>query len=124
MDSHEEGTLPLSGSSTAMDVLMAVEKDAVAVAEKLSHLMASLRTCLADASQNTIEHMDCHSKAADSLQEAVMEAASKGNRFVNECLRLNEEMRGITDMAFQIKKLRQKLDQFEAQASYYLPRGP
>eukprot|EP00271_Cylindrocystis_brebissonii_P010830 TRINITY_DN27249_c0_g1_i1.p1 TRINITY_DN27249_c0_g1~~TRINITY_DN27249_c0_g1_i1.p1 ORF type:complete len:107 (+),score=17.36 TRINITY_DN27249_c0_g1_i1:538-858(+) len=105
-----------------MDVLNTLETDAIAVAEDLTKMIEELRKGLAEATANSVEHMQCHSEVAGELQTATLEAASRGNRFVNECLRLNEEMRDVGQVAARIKVLRQRLDQFEAQASRYLPR--
>ncbi|KAI5063394.1 hypothetical protein GOP47_0021941 [Adiantum capillus-veneris] len=55
--------------------------------------------------------------AQGHVQEAALDAAMKGNRFINACLRLNEEMKGMTGLATQIKVLRQTVDCFDNQVA-------
>ncbi|KAI5327543.1 hypothetical protein L3X38_026939 [Prunus dulcis] len=40
---------------------------------------------------------------------SVVDSATKGNRYINSCLRLNEEMKGIDSLALQLKILRRNL---------------
>lgn len=101
-------------------LLEAVKKDAAAVAQSLAKVSAGLRSSLSEITLNTISHMECHRDAAGHLQEASLEAASRGNKFVNECLRLNEEMKGAAEVATKIKQLRKVVDQLETQANRYL----
>ncbi|GKC48610.1 hypothetical protein Tco_1071355, partial [Tanacetum coccineum] len=39
-----------------------------------------------------------------------LDSATKGNLYINSCLRLNEEMRGIDTLAMQLKVLRRNVD--------------
>ncbi|KAI3468730.1 hypothetical protein Pfo_025393 [Paulownia fortunei] len=41
---------------------------------------------------------------------AVLDASTKGNRYINSCLRLNEEMKGMDVLATQLKILRRHVD--------------
>lgn len=106
----------------AVKMVKAVEEDAKAVAGSLTMLFSSLQSALSEVTGSSIEHMRCHSDAAGLLQDASIEAATKGNRFINACLRLNEEMKSMAALANQLKTLRQVVDQFEYHASRSLPR--
>ncbi|GAQ84065.1 hypothetical protein KFL_001750020 [Klebsormidium nitens] len=105
----------------AVEVLAEVEKDASNVANNLVQLMATLRASLADVTHCSLEHLECHSEAARELHEAVTDAASSGNRFINECQRLDQEMRDVGELAAQIKAMRQLVDHFEGQLNRHLP---
>ena len=106
----------------AVKMVKAVEEDAKAVAGSLAMLFSSLQSALSEVTGSSIEHMRCHSDAAGLLQDASIDAATKGNRFINACLRLNEEMKSMAALANQLKTLRQVVDQFEYHASRTLPR--
>lgn len=111
-----------SDIAVAVRMVKAVEDDATAVAGSLAGLFASLQSALSEVTGSSIEHMRCHSEAAGLLQDASIDAASKGQRFINACLRLNEEMKHVGSLAAQLKTLRQVVDQFEYHASRSLPR--
>ncbi|GER33072.1 eukaryotic translation initiation factor 3A [Striga asiatica] len=85
-----------------LKALEAVERDSIAIAESYSSLFASLRSSLSEATSSTVDHMNCFSDAAGRLQECVLDASTKGNRYINSCLRLNEEMKGIDALATQL----------------------
>jgi hypothetical protein len=106
----------------AVKMVKAVEQDAAAVAGSLATLFSSLQSALSEVTGSSIEHMRCHSEAAGLLQDASIDAAAKGQRFINACLRLNEEMKAMGSLAAQLKTLRQVVDQFEYHASRSLPR--
>jgi len=111
-----------SDIAMAVKMVKVVEEDAAAVAGRLAGLFSSLQSALSEVTGSSIEHMRCHSEAAGLLQDASIDAASKGQRFINSCLRLNEEMKSIGSLATQLKTLRQVVDQFEYHASRSLPR--
>lgn len=106
----------------AVKMVKAVEDDARAVAGSLSMLFSTLQAGLTPVTESSVQHMQCYSEAAGLLQDAAIDAATKGNRFVNACLRLNEEMKGVGNLAAQLKNLRQVVDQFEYHISRILPR--
>ena len=111
-----------SDIAMAVKMVKKVEQDATAVASGLTTLFASLQAALSEVTGSSIEHMRCHSEAAGLLQDASIDAANKGQRFINACLRLNEEMKSMGTLAAQLKTLRQVVDQFEYHASRSLPR--
>ncbi|CAM6086811.1 unnamed protein product [Calypogeia fissa] len=100
----------------------AVEDDAWAVARSLTALLASLKSALSEVTGSSLEHMHSENEAAGQLQDVAIDAATKGNRFINACLRLNEEMKGMNRVATQLESLKQRVDQFEYQSNRYLPR--
>lgn len=106
-----------------VDMLGRLEKDAVSVAESLNHLLASISSLMSQSSDNTFLHLECLNDAASLLHGKTLEAASKGNKFVNSCLRLNEEMKDLGETEERIRRLRQRLDQFELVANRILPKG-
>ncbi|KAL0324285.1 UNVERIFIED_CONTAM: Dynamin-related protein 4C [Sesamum calycinum] len=71
-----------------LQALAAVERDSAAIAESFSSLFASLRLSLSQATSSTVDHMNCFSDAAGRLQECVLDASTKGNRYINSCLRI------------------------------------
>ncbi|XP_031097725.1 uncharacterized protein LOC116001908 isoform X2 [Ipomoea triloba] len=73
------------------------------------HCLPPLREQLL-ATSNSIEHMSCFNDAAGRLQECALDAATRGNRYINSSLRLNEEMKGIENLAGQLKILRRNVD--------------
>lgn len=111
-----------SDIAMAVKMVKKVEQDATAVSSSLTTLFASLQAALSEVTGSSIEHMRCHSEAAGLLQDASIDAANKGQRFINACLRLNEEMKSMGTLAAQLKTLRQVVDQFEYHASRSLPR--
>ncbi|KAJ9147953.1 hypothetical protein P3X46_030063 [Hevea brasiliensis] len=90
--------------------LEVVERDSLAIAESFTSLFASLRLALSEVTSSSVDHMNCFGDAAGRLQESVLDAATKGNRYINSCLRLNEEMKGIDSLAAQLKVLRRNVD--------------
>lgn len=112
----------MSDIATAVKLVKAVEDDAKAVAGSLVGLFSSLQSALSEVTGSSVDHMKCHSEAAGLLQDASIDAAAKGQRFINACLRLNEEMKSVGNLAAQLKALRQVVDQFEYHASRSLPR--
>ncbi|PPS06701.1 hypothetical protein GOBAR_AA13966 [Gossypium barbadense] len=58
----------------------------------------------------SVDHMRCFGDATGRLQESALDAATKGNRYINSCLRLNEEMKGMESLATQLKVLRRNVD--------------
>lgn len=107
----------------ALRTLEAVEKDAQAVAHNLSSLLSSLQSALSQVTTSSVEHLQCYNEVAGRVQEAALDAATKGNRFINACLRINEEMKGMAGMAAQLRVLRQTVDHFDRQVSRLLPRS-
>ncbi|CAN0841293.1 hypothetical protein LINGRAHAP2_LOCUS3200 [Linum grandiflorum] len=81
-----------------------VEKDSLAIAESFTDLFSSLRSALSE----------CFGDATGRLQESVLDAATKGNRYINSCLRLNEELKGIETLAAQLKFLRRNVDALDS----------
>uniref|UniRef100_A0A7N0V499 BLOC-1-related complex subunit 6 C-terminal helix domain-containing protein n=1 Tax=Kalanchoe fedtschenkoi TaxID=63787 RepID=A0A7N0V499_KALFE len=91
-----------------------VERDSVAIAESFTSLLISLRMALAEVSGSSVEHMQCFSDAAGRLQESALDASTMGNRYINSCLRLNEEMKGADNLAAQLKYLRKTVDTLDS----------
>ncbi|KAL0873505.1 hypothetical protein Bca101_023210 [Brassica carinata] len=86
--------------------LATVEKDSQAIAESFSSLFVSLRSTLSEAMNSSVDHMSCFGDAAGRLQETgeiktlpSLDASTKGNRYINSCLRLNEEIKGVENVA-------------------------
>ncbi|CAI0414494.1 unnamed protein product [Linum tenue] len=108
-----------------------VEKDSLAIAESFTSLFSSLRSALSEvawkagtenelldyfvkATSSSIDHMHCFGDATGRLQESVLDAATKGNRYINSSLRLNEELKGIETLAAQLKFLRRNVDALDS----------
>ncbi|OAY56469.1 uncharacterized protein LOC110603346 isoform X1 [Manihot esculenta] len=104
---------PALNHSQIFKALEVVERDSLAIAESFTSLFASLRLALSEVTSNSVDHMDCFSDASGRLQESVLDAATKGNRYINSCLRLNEEMKGIDSLAAQLKILRRNVDMLD-----------
>ncbi|XP_071708039.1 uncharacterized protein [Rutidosis leptorrhynchoides] len=106
----------LSSSSSSIsqsEILKAVEiveRDSLAIADSFQSLFSSLRLSLSQATSRSVDHVQCFSDAAGRLQESALDSATKGNLYINSCLRLNEEMRGIDTLAMQLKTLRRTVD--------------
>ncbi|GAY39117.1 hypothetical protein CUMW_041920 [Citrus unshiu] len=101
---------PSFNQNDIVKALEVVERDSVAIADSFSSLFASLRLALSEVTSSSVDHMQCFSDAAGRLQESVLNAATKGNHYINSCLRLNEEMKGIDNLAAQLKFLRRNVD--------------
>ncbi|XP_022738587.1 uncharacterized protein LOC111291219 isoform X1 [Durio zibethinus] len=104
-----ESKLPLN-KSDILKAIEVVERDSLAIADSFSSLFTSLRLALSEVTSGSVDHMRCFGDAAGRLQESALDAATKGNRYINSCLRLNEEMRGIDSLATQLKILRRNVD--------------
>ncbi|KAJ9555285.1 hypothetical protein OSB04_009899 [Centaurea solstitialis] len=94
-----------------------VERDSIAIADSFSSLFASLRGALSQVTSSSVDHVQCFSDAAGRLQESALDSATKGNLYINSCLRLNEEMRGIDTLAMQLKVLRRNVDALDTAVS-------
>lgn len=94
--------------------LEVVERDSVAIAESFTSLFASLRLALSEVTSSSVDHMRCFNDAAGRLQESALDAATRGNRYINSCLRLNEEMKGVDGLAMQLKILRRNVDALDS----------
>ncbi|KAF7139272.1 hypothetical protein RHSIM_Rhsim07G0090400 [Rhododendron simsii] len=106
---EDGGENPLAGSKpTSLDhkdifrAIEVVERDSVAIAESFTSLFDSLRLALSEATSSSVDHMQCFSDAAGQIQERALDAASKGNRYINSCLRLNKEMKHVDGLAKQL----------------------
>ncbi|KAL4592568.1 hypothetical protein LXL04_005568 [Taraxacum kok-saghyz] len=110
----EDSSLPSTSSPISQkEILRAVEvveRDSLAIADSFSSLFASLRIALSEVSSRSVDHVQCFNDAAGRLQESALDTATKGNLYINSCLRLNEEMRGIDTLAVQLKLLRRNVD--------------
>ncbi|CAH8360082.1 unnamed protein product [Eruca vesicaria subsp. sativa] len=93
-----------------LKTLATVEKDSKAIAESFSSLFVSLRSTLSEATSSSVDHMSCFGDAAGRLQETALDASTKGNRYINSCLRLNEEIKGVENLAARLKHLRRNVD--------------
>ncbi|KAL8556808.1 hypothetical protein ACS0TY_004321 [Phlomoides rotata] len=105
---------PSDRGKEIMKALAALERDSASIAESFSSLFCSLRQSLSQGTGSTVDHMNCFSDAAGHLQECVLDASTKGNRYINSCLRLNEEMKGMDTLATQIKILRRHVDALDS----------
>lgn len=86
-----------------LEALNEVEKDSVAIEESYGSLFLSLRLALSEVTKIfNWEHM--HYFNEGRLQESAPDAATKGNRFLNSCLRLKQEPKGIENLAIQLVK--------------------
>ncbi|EOY24747.1 Uncharacterized protein TCM_016259 [Theobroma cacao] len=101
---------PLLNKSDILKAVEVVERDSLAIADSFSSLFASLRMALSEVTSGSVDHMRCFGDAAGRLQESALDAATKGNRYINSCLRLNEEMKGTDALASQLKILRRNVD--------------
>ncbi|XP_056165985.1 uncharacterized protein LOC115692817 isoform X2 [Syzygium oleosum] len=108
------GERPLPNQTDIVKALEVVERDSVAIAESFTSLFASLRLALSEVTSCSTDHMQCFNDAAGRLQESVLDAATKGNRYINSCLRLNEEMKGMESLATQLKILRRNVDALDS----------
>ncbi|XP_010439186.1 PREDICTED: uncharacterized protein LOC104722679 [Camelina sativa] len=90
--------------------LATVEKDSQAIAESFASLFVSLRPTLSEATGSSVDHMSCFGDAAGRLQESALDVATKGNRYINSCLRLKEEIKGVENLAARLKHLRRNVD--------------
>ncbi|XP_010255368.1 PREDICTED: uncharacterized protein LOC104596058 isoform X2 [Nelumbo nucifera] len=106
-DSHESRfePKPLLDQNELLKAIEIVEKDSLAIAESFTSLFSSLRLALSQATNNSIDHMQCFSDVVGRLQESALDAATRGNRYINSCLRLNEEMKGIENLAVQLSNV-------------------
>ncbi|KAH7841438.1 hypothetical protein Vadar_029910 [Vaccinium darrowii] len=122
-ETEEERGDSNSTSFDQEDILRAievVERDSVAIAQSFSSLFDSLRLALSEVTGRSVEHMQCFSDAAGRVQECALDAATKGNRYINSCLRLNEEMKGIDSLAAKLKILRRNVDTLDSAANRLL----
>ncbi|CAL9130654.1 unnamed protein product [Musa acuminata var. zebrina] len=93
--------------------LQVVERDSVAIAESYASLFSSLRIALSEVTSTSLENMQCFNDVVGRLQESALDAATKGNRYINSCLRLNEEMKTLESLALQLKILRKNVDNLD-----------
>ncbi|KAM3735997.1 hypothetical protein ACB098_10G129700 [Castanea mollissima] len=107
-------TKPFLSQTEILKALEVVERDSSAIAESYGSLFASLRLALSEVTSSSVDHMQCFSDAAGRLQESVLDASTKGNRYINSCLRLNEEMKGVDSLATQLKLLRRNVDALDS----------
>ncbi|XP_019266877.1 PREDICTED: uncharacterized protein LOC109244271 [Nicotiana attenuata] len=92
-----------------LKAIQVVERDSMAIAESFTSLFASLRSTLFEVTSTSVDHMDCFGDAAGRVQECALDAATKGNRYINSCLKLNEEMKGIDSLSTQLKIIRRNV---------------
>ncbi|CAM8876841.1 unnamed protein product [Rhodiola kirilowii] len=119
-ESEQQPALQMSSQIEIFKALEIVERDSVAIAESFNSLFSSLRLALAEVSGSSVEHMQCFSDAAGRLQESAIDASTRGNRYINSCLRLNEEMKGADNLAAQLKYLRKTVDTLDSAANRLL----
>ncbi|XP_050230493.1 uncharacterized protein LOC126679495 [Mercurialis annua] len=119
-DDTESLNSDMSQKKEIFKALEVVERDSAAIAESFTGLFASLRLALSEVTCNSVDHMQCFGEATGRLQESVLDAATKGNRYINSCLRLNEEMKGVDTLAAQLKILRRNVDTLDTAANRLL----
>ncbi|CAL0330729.1 unnamed protein product [Lupinus luteus] len=73
--------------SEIVKAIEVVERDSLAIAQSFTSLFASLRLALSNSTTTTLDHLHCFAHATARLQESVLDAATKGNRYINSCLR-------------------------------------
>ncbi|CAA2946050.1 Hypothetical predicted protein [Olea europaea subsp. europaea] len=113
----KEETTPYDGQKEILKALEVLERDSVAIAGSFTSLFSSLRLVLSQATRTSVDHMNCFGDAAGGLQECVLDAATKGNHYINSCLRINEEMKGIESLATQLKFLRRNVDALDSEVN-------
>ncbi|KAK8504963.1 hypothetical protein V6N13_133662 [Hibiscus sabdariffa] len=106
---ESESKTPLN-KNDILKAVQVVERDSQAIADSFSSLFDSLRLALSEVTNGSVDHMRCFGDAVGRLQESALDAATKGNRYINSCLRLNEEMKGMDSLATQLKILRRNVD--------------
>ncbi|KAJ1411810.1 BLOC-1-related complex subunit 6 [Sesbania bispinosa] len=111
-DSNPEAETPIAfnNQNEILRAIEVVERDSLAIAQSFTSLFASLRLALSQSTTASLHHIQCFTDATGRLQESVLDAATKGNRYINSCLRLNEEMKNIDGLASQLKILRRHVD--------------
>ncbi|XP_054809265.1 uncharacterized protein LOC129311191 isoform X9 [Prosopis cineraria] len=112
-EGHGESTVSFN-QSEIFRAIQVVERDSLAIAESFVSLFDSLRLALSEVTGSSVDHMQCFCDATGRLQESVLEATTKGNRYINSCLRLNEEMKSINGLASQLKVLRRNVDSLDS----------
>ncbi|XP_058741501.1 uncharacterized protein LOC131613881 [Vicia villosa] len=104
-----EVTLTLDGSSfntnnhrEILKAIEVVERDSFAISQSFTSVFEALRLSLSQSTDTSYHHIQCFTDAAGHLQESVLDAATKGNRYINSCLKLNEEMKSVDSLASQL----------------------
>ncbi|KAJ8555764.1 hypothetical protein K7X08_013260 [Anisodus acutangulus] len=110
----ESQTSSLVNGKEILKAIEVVERDSMAIANSYTSLFASLRSTLSEVTSTSVDHMNCFGDAAGRVQECALDAATKGNRYINSCLRLNEEMNGIDNLATQLKIIRRNVDALDS----------
>ncbi|GJP73365.1 hypothetical protein CLOP_g4090 [Closterium sp. NIES-67] len=105
-----------------LEVLNDAERSALGAADAVNSLLDALRAHLKEVTSNTVAHVELERDASKQLQGAAMEAANRGMRFINACMRMNEEMQQLPQLTAQVKELGRKVDEFESQLNRLVPR--
>ncbi|CAI7781324.1 unnamed protein product [Closterium sp. NIES-54] len=105
-----------------MEMLNDAERSAMGAADAVKQLLDALRGHLKEVTSNTLAHVEVERDAATRLQGAAMEAANRGMRFINACMRMNEELQQLPHLNAQVKELSRKVDELESQLNRLLPR--
>ncbi|XP_042402231.1 uncharacterized protein LOC121992135 [Zingiber officinale] len=108
-----DGNPPAAALADILKALEVVERDSVAITESFTSLFSSLRLVLAEASSTSLENMQCFNDVVGRLQESALDAATKGNHYINSYLRLHEEMRNLETLALQLQVLRKNVDSLD-----------
>ncbi|XP_016567173.2 uncharacterized protein LOC107865407 isoform X2 [Capsicum annuum] len=112
--SSSSSSSSLVNGEEIMKAIQVVERDSMAIAHSYTCLFASLRSALSEVTSTSVDHMNCFGDAAGRVQECALDAATKGNRYINSCLRLNEEMKGIDNLSTQLKIIRRNVDALDS----------
>ncbi|CAI5489374.1 unnamed protein product [Closterium sp. Naga37s-1] len=102
-----------------MEVLNDAERSAMGAADAVKQLLDALRGHLKEVTSNTVAHVEVERDAATRLQGAAMEAANRGMRFINACMRMNEDLQQLPHLTAQVKELSRKVDEFDRQSTAY-----
>ncbi|XP_054809253.1 uncharacterized protein LOC129311191 isoform X3 [Prosopis cineraria] len=78
-EGHGESTVSFN-QSEIFRAIQVVERDSLAIAESFVSLFDSLRLALSEVTGSSVDHMQCFCDAT------VLEATTKGNRYINSCL--------------------------------------
>ncbi|XP_058782989.1 uncharacterized protein LOC131657631 [Vicia villosa] len=107
-----EVTLTLDGSSfntnnhrEILKAIEVVERDSFAIAQSFTSVFEALRLSLSQSTDTSYHHIQCFTDAAGHLEESVLDAATKGNRYINSCLKLSIDVIYKSQIGYQPKYL-------------------
>eukprot|EP01100_Stratorugosa_tubuloviscum_P007361 TRINITY_DN306_c1_g2_i3.p1 TRINITY_DN306_c1_g2~~TRINITY_DN306_c1_g2_i3.p1 ORF type:complete len:128 (-),score=55.04 TRINITY_DN306_c1_g2_i3:36-419(-) len=94
-------------------LLQNLENDTLKTSENLTNLLTNAQTSLTNASKIAVNSMQVYRDATENSCKEVENSITIVQEFVTKCQLLNDELKAVDSLAFEVKKIRKTLTLLE-----------